>query len=146
MNNMIHHNSTTTFAAEFEKAARNHVEKLTFNTRDEYIAWVKQWKEDYKNLVTTRRVYNYQWKASVACDPMHVKYFTNVLKGLPAVGPDFAVRVGKLNEQMYKEYSLRSYGRYSEKYLTWYLLVIRRASKIRADMCYKKAREEKVTA
>lgn len=142
MNNLIYRSSTTTFTAEFEKAARMHVEKLTFNTRDEYLIWVKQWKEDYKNLTATIRVSEYQWKASVACDPVRIEYFTNCLKKLPVVGPEFAIRVGQLNEQFFKEYGIRTYG--NVKYLVWYLLAVRKAGKLRSDLCYKKMREEKV--
>lgn len=40
----------------FNRAALAHVEKLTFNTRSEYLAWVKQWKEDYRCLSVARRI------------------------------------------------------------------------------------------
>lgn len=49
---MVYYSDAETFNA----MAAAHVDKLTFNTRDEYLVWVKSWKEEYRYLVAARKI------------------------------------------------------------------------------------------
>jgi hypothetical protein len=44
-------NHPNSFESDFNATASDFANILTFNTREEYLDWVKTWKEDYKAIL-----------------------------------------------------------------------------------------------
>jgi hypothetical protein len=130
-----------------------HADKLTFNTREEYFKWVKQWKEEYNNVVLHYRAYKLfsrshtsSWNGKAwVCTPLASKkalYRQAKQKELEAqTTMKEDELVAKLTERIKNEYNyVPQYSRYSFYTLLQYMLGVRRASKIRAA----KKREERL--
>lgn len=120
----------------FNRAALAHVEKLTFNTRSEYLAWVKQWKEDYRCLSVARRIerlnrYTTQPKidrANKLIEKLNVQCpnekYTEIVDRLANLS---------MPAQYRTDYGIKFlYWKPSTYNLLMYLLVVRKASKLRA--------------
>lgn len=134
-----------------------HAEKLTFNTREEYIEWVKQWKGDYNNVVLHHRIdrlfrrshvlgyvagkTQYQW---LPLTSQKAQYRQAKIKRLEAqVTMQENEIVDKLSAQIKNEYNyVRPYGQFECYNLIHYLLAVRKASKVRAA----RLREERLKA
>jgi hypothetical protein len=135
MNKLIYRNQELDFNALFMEAAMNHTTKLTFITREEYLAWVKQWKEDYKNIVHLYTIE--KWEHHPARLPERIKYFEDRVKALKAKPGFWAAevvtkRVEEIKQQILTEYSSMYVGRRLYA-VVMYLLVARKAGKIRAN-------------
>ena len=141
------------FATEDEINA--HAEKLTFNTREEYIEWVKQWKEDYNNVVLHHRI-DRLFRRSHQLKPHGDRYQWFPLTSQKAQYRQAKIKqletqvtmkeneiVDKLSAQIKNEYNyVRPYGRFECYNLIHYLLAVRKASKVRAA----RLREERLKA
>ena len=142
MNKLIYRSSNTNFNAEFARVAEQLSNNLTFNTRDEYLVWVKQWKEDYKNLANAIRNNRIALRYKSARKPERITHFKTLLEKAPNVSKEFYdIRITVLNNQLYADTGLRAYGNCA--FIAIYLLALRKASKIRAERCYqaRKAQE-----
>ena len=143
MNNLIYRSSNTNFNAEFARVAEQLSHKLTFNTRDEYLVWVKQWKEDYKNLTNAIRNNQVSWKLRAAKKPERIAYFKTISEKATDVPKEFYdVRITILNNQLFADCGFRAYN--SRTLIAIYLLVLRKASKIRAERCYQARKAQEV--
>jgi hypothetical protein len=123
---------------DFDSTVQAHVEKLTFNTREEYLLWVQQWKEDYKHILYLRKIE----KLGRFTLPDKIK---NAEKQIAIIESKFdRVKAKKiaveLQDKISKEYGLKFYWPLTTYSLIMYLLVARKASKIRAG----KKREERI--
>ncbi len=128
-------------AIEFEAAAKAHAEKLTFNTREEYLAWVKQWKEEYRYVSALRRIEKLQRFTLPDKIKKAEKQIEQIEKKIDPVKAKDILR--NITDRIEKEYGLkRQYYPWSTYSLIMYLLVSRKASKIRAA----KKREERIAA
>jgi murein L,D-transpeptidase YafK len=142
MNKLIYRSSNTNFNAEFVRVAEQLSHKLTFNTRDEYLVWVKQWKEDYKNLANAIRNNRFVWKHDMAKKPERIAYFKAKLdKAIDVPSTFYTERISALNNQLFADTGTRAYSDW--KTIAIYLLLLRKAGKIRAERCYqaRKAQE-----
>ncbi len=130
-----------------------HADKLAFNTREEYFEWVKQWKEEYNNVVLahrTKKLFDRSHKSywngkAMVTEPLTSKkalYRQAKQKQLEAqFTMDKDVLRMKLTERIKNEYNYApQYYQYSFYMLLHYLLAVRKASKIRAA----KKREERL--
>lgn len=143
MNNLIYRSSNTNFNAEFARVAEQLSHKLTFNTRDEYLVWVKQWKEDYKNLTNAIRNNRVSWKLQMAQKPERIAYFKAASEKASNVPKEFYdVRITMLNNQILADHGVRVYHNWS--FIAIYLLVLRKASKIRSERCYQARKAQEV--
>lgn len=115
---------------QFDAAVQAHVEKLAFNTREEYLLWVQQWKEDYRHMLFLRRVEKLKRftlkdnieKANRQIALLETKFDRVKARKLAA----------ELSDRIAKEYNRSFYSPLSIYFLIMYLLVARKASKIRA--------------
>jgi hypothetical protein len=131
--------------SEFLKVAEQLSQKLAFNTRDEYLVWVKQWKDDYKNLSNAIRNNTITWKHSVARKPERIAYFAAALAKVADVPSEFHKnRLLVLNNQAFADIGCRCYN--SRLFIAWYLLVLRKAGKIRAQRCYQARKAQEASA
>lgn len=136
MNNLIYRSSNTNFNAEFARVAEQLSHKLTFNTRDEYLVWVNQWKEDYKNLSNAIRNNRLRFKYDSAQNPAKLEYLKGKLDNAVDVSNDFYVkRIADLNNQLFNDTGFRSYENWHT--IAIYLLILRKAAKIHANRCYQ---------
>jgi hypothetical protein len=119
------------FILAFNNAVESHLSKLTFNTRDEYLVWVKQWKEDYNLLVTEykREFLTFQSQPRKREDKRLIA--ERRLAKLPPAQPEkLAATKDRIAKQLFAEHGVSTYG--SIYILLLYMLVVRRADKIRA--------------
>ncbi len=125
----------------FNRAALAHVDKLTFNTRGEYLAWVAQWKEDYKHLSAARKIERLnRYTTQVKIDRADKEIAKLETVYLPAKTAEIKDR---LTKRLETEYGIKfTYWKPSNYVLIMYLLVARKASKLRAA----KKREERIAA
>ena len=109
MHKLIYRDQTLEFKALFMEAAMNHIAKLTFTTREEYLAWVKQWKEDYKNIVHFYTIEKYN--SHPATTEERIKWYANKVDKLKARtgfwGENTSKkRIEELKAQIFKEYGM----------------------------------------
>jgi hypothetical protein len=135
MQKLLYRNDNDNFQALFIQTAMNHISKLTFTTRDEYLVWVKQWKEDYRNIVHLYTIKKYETHPTQLEE--RTKWYAdkaNHLKEKIGYWPlaDIAKRAEVINAQMSKEYGLYVYSN-NLYYTLLYLLMVRKAAKIRAN-------------
>jgi hypothetical protein len=135
MQKLIYRNQTLAFQALFMEAAMNHIAKLTFTTRDEYLVWVKQWKEVYKNIVHLYIIDKYGWRnAHCTTQAKREWYAAKADRERAKAGfwskEEAQVKVRALEDQIKKEYGMYVSGFYVD---LMYLLVVRKAGKIRAN-------------
>lgn len=124
----------------FQDAVEKHVEKLTFNTKEEYFSWVSQWKEDYKHISIRIK----QDKLSRFTLPEKVAKADEEIKRLDSISPDKTQQevIDRITKQLDVEYGIKfQYWKPSPHTIAMYLLVARRASKLRAGV---KMRENKL--
>lgn len=126
------------FMAEASKLS----EKLTFNTRSEYFAWVKQWKEDYNNVLAEYTRNKFCGRQQMCIRPEKIEYYKKKLAALPKLTGEQKLRL----EEIKREYI--TINGYSAMNLSWvsmysvlrHMYLIRKASKLRAG----KKREERL--
>jgi hypothetical protein len=137
MNNIIHGYDKTAF----DNAALAHVDKLTFNTRSEYLAWVAQWKEDYRFISATRKIS----RLSRYTTAPKIERANKLIEKINAEFPPekYTEIANRLTKQLEVEYGIKfTYWKPSTYNFIMYLLVARKASKLRAA----KKREERLAA
>ena len=137
MNNIIHGYSKEAFNA----AVAMHVDKLTFNTRSEYLAWVVQWKEDYRYISATRKISRLSRYTTAPKIDRANKLIDKINAQFP---PEKYTEIdNRLTKQLQDEYGIKfQYWKPSTYNFIMYLLVARKASKLRAA----KKREERLAA
>lgn len=120
---------------KFDNAVAAQVEKLTFNTRDEYLIWVKQWKEEYKYMVALRRDekldrFTLPDKIALAKKKsviLHSQFDPIKIKAIQS----------EINLRLHTEMKRTYYHQFGAYKLIIYLLALRKASKIRAGQKMK---------
>ena len=135
MQKLLYRTDNDNFQALFIQTAMNHVSKLTFTTRDEYLVWVKRWKEDYRNIVHLYTIKKYETHPTQLKE--RTKWYidkVNHLKAESGYWPlsDTVKRVKDIIAQMSKEYGcyVCSNNLYA---VILYFLMVRKAAKIRAN-------------
>ncbi len=117
--------------AVMNKLAEEYVQKLTFNTREEYLVWVKQWKEDMKIVTLYHTTTKYTFMKNGCKRVDKIDRYTNKLNKMPKLTEPQVKRADELMDQYFKDYNLSKYFK-SSHYLFWYMLILRKASKIKA--------------
>lgn len=132
-----------------------HAEKLTFNTREEYFEWVKQWKEEYNNVVLHYRINElfcrshsrtwdgkgWQWTPMTSKKALYKQERIKRLESQVTI-KETELR-DRLTARIKAEYNYApDYHQHSFYTLLHYLLAVRHASKLRAG----KKREERLAA
>lgn len=111
--------------------AEEYVSKLTFTTREEYLSWVKQWKEDVKIVTLYHTQIKYCGNRNACIRQEKIDYWQKKLDKLPSLSDEQKKRVDELMQQYLKDYNLKDWFK-SSHYLFWYMLIVRKASKLRA--------------
>jgi len=134
---LIYRNRTEAFSPIFIKIAMNHTSKLTFITREEYLLWVKQWKDDYKKISLLHRYQKLVHLRDISVRTEKIEKLNSQIQSilLKFPGIEFDVelnsRINTIKDQLYSEYKIRHS---SLKVILVYLLMIRKAGKIRANV------------
>lgn len=123
----------------FSDAVNKHVEKLTFNTREEYLDWVNRWKEEYRYLCLLRKIEKLQ-RFTLQEKIVNANKQVAILRSqFDHMKADEIIQ--RITKRISDEYGIkRTWGTWSIYSLILYLLVSRKASKIRAS----KKREERL--
>ena len=117
-------------AASLNLAARKHVDKLTFDTRSEYLAWVAQWKEDYRYIVTARRIEKlrrFTAEPKIAAASVRIKQLEATIDKNKLIEIE-----ARLGNQLSAQYNIWRPLFKSPYILAICMLVIRKAGKLRA--------------
>lgn len=132
MLNLIYKDNTWLFISRFNKCVESYdPSKLNFNTREEYLNWVKQWKEDM-NIVTYKHTKNkLSWKRDACVRQDKIDRYQSMVNNMPELTEEQNARYNTLMNQFLADYGLHHYFS-SSHYLVWYLLIIRKAAKIKA--------------
>jgi hypothetical protein len=133
------------FQAEVETEAARLSATLPFNTREEYLSWVKQWKEDYKAVWRSYQIEKYTAKYNACVNVNKVAYYKKKLESIPALTEQEQVSVKRCTENARELYKDKNPEKNAYRYdwtvvfttgywLVIFMLVQRRASKIRAKI------------
>lgn len=132
MLNLIYRNRTQPFVTWFNQYAESYdASKLNFNTREEYLDWVKQWKEDMKIVTITHSWERYTYKQGVCQLEEKIKKYQIKLDKLPVLTPEQINRYNVRMQQFLADYDLKPWFS-SSFYLVWYMLILRKAAKMKA--------------
>ena len=135
MQKLMYRNQTLEFRSLFMEAAMNHIGKLTFTTRDEYLIWVRQWKEVYNNIVHLYIIQKNERHAAICRTKERQDwYMARANRERAKTGfwtkAEEHIMVMELEDQIKKEYGMYVSGLLVD---IMYLLVVRKAAKIRAN-------------
>lgn len=130
---------TESFDSMFNRVAMNHTSKLSFTTKEEYLTWRKQWKEDYNKIVVLHKAESLYWKMTSCRVPEKVEYYTkkhNAIQPIAdAIKKDdvFMSRYRKYESEIREFYGWGPYWTISSYVMVVYMLIVRKAGKIRAN-------------
>lgn len=145
---------TNSYVENFNKLVKQQVDLLSFASKEEYLEWVSDWKKAYKDNSLLRRYQKINWR-------WNESHCTNVqLRAqLDKMGPSYlAIRnypekIERLNrwKARFVKDGYAGYGSTPNHDLSWdtlymahYLLVVRKAGKIRAQMDWLAKRDSMV--
>lgn len=135
---------TSSFEQEFLTEAERLISTLPFTTREEYLIWTKQWKEDYKAVWKSYLREKYNYKYSICKNPAKVEYYkkkldsVHVLTEVEQACVDRSISLAKSiylttkptdREYIYHWARIFDSSRY---WLIVFMLIIRKASKLKA--------------
>ena len=127
--------------AAFYAKASELSSKLTFNTREEYLAWAKQWKEDYKIALSGWKYEKFSRRLSQSILPEKISYYEKKVAASKLNEEQLArLEVIKTDYLKFMGHSLISLRWLSMYTVINHMYLIRKASKIRAG----KKREERI--
>lgn len=133
MKNLIYKTQDYNFNAIFMDYVHAYdSKKLNFNTREEYLNWVKQWKEDMNIVVYQHTRNKYTYKRDACVLPVKIAKYQSLLDKMPELTDVQKARIEVLKQQYLSDYNLPSYF-YHTTWLIWHLLIIRKAAKIKAN-------------
>ncbi len=146
MKTMIYRNrETTTFTSCFLYEAEQMANKLTFITKDEYLVWVKKWKEDFKIVERQHRIEKYTSMRDNCVLQTKIDYYQKKLDKVEDLTLDEATRYNVLMFEM-QQYSGMNHWFKCGYWLAVYYLVQRKASKLRAAAQWKIAKDAQLLA
>lgn len=146
MNTLIYRNKeTTTFTSLFNQLAVDYSSKLTFVTREEYLEWVKKWKEDYKIVDAHHKITKLSGCRDSCVLPKKIEMYQKRLDNIVDLTPEQLVRLKEIEAKYLIEFNLKPWF-ISSHYLVWYMLIIRKAGKLRAANQRELQQKNKVAA
>lgn len=114
---------SASFTERFNKTVEAFVGTLPFATREEYLAWVKQWRDDYGLFSLETRLKRFSRQTSP----------TNEARNQPRIDAICAKLAGTASADAKKRRLADSdLAYYTDHTIAVYMLAIRKASKIRA--------------
>jgi len=144
MHILIYRNEeTTTFISLFNQLATDYTSKLKFITKEEYFSWLKQWKEDYKIIDRKHKVDKFVWFRDHCVIQKKIELYQKRLDAIPDFTPEENARYAVLCDQYLSDFNLKPWFVLT-RYLVWYMLIIRTASKLRANSQWHILRAEKL--
>ena len=123
------------YQARFMQDAMNYSSKLAFVTRDEYLNWVKQWKEDYKLVLKAYVLDKLIVHQSACILPDKIARIQAKIDAIPALTAEETARLNELKTKFMVEHNR------DVKWMKWlslyeliqHMYVARKAGKIRAN-------------
>jgi hypothetical protein len=131
MKTLIYHTQPT-FASGFIYEAEQMMNKLSFITKDEYLDWVKKWKEDYKIVERQHKIEKYWLMRDYCATEAKKERYQKKLDKVQELTSDETARVATLMLELQKYADTGPWFK-SSYWLTVYFLVQRKASKLRAN-------------
>lgn len=132
MTTLIYRNKETdSFIELFNQLANDYASKLTFVTKEEYLAWLKQWKEDFKLVETQHKFEKWERMKSSCVLPNKIEMYERKLKSLPEYTAEQSKRLLEIQAKYLSDFSLKPWT-IASHYVVWYMLILRKAGKIRA--------------
>ena len=121
------------------------MDKLNFITKDEYLAWVKKWKEDFKIVERQHKIEKYTSMRDSCVLPNKKDYYQKKLDKIEDLTLDEATRYNVLMDEFRKYAGMNAWFK-SSYWLTVFGLVQRKASKLRAKSQWIAAKGEQLLA
>lgn len=132
MRTLINRNQeTTSFIEIFNKLANDYVSKLTFTSREEYLAWVKQWKEEFKIVEMQHKLEKWNGGKTVCVLPHKIDAYEKKLATVISFTPEQSNRLIDIQAKYALEFNVKPCFICSH-HLLWYMLIIRKSGKILA--------------
>jgi hypothetical protein len=146
MTTLIYRNKQTdSFIELFNQLANDYASKLTFVTREEYLAWRKQWKEDFKIVEIQHKFEKWDMMKSSCVLPRKIEMYEKKLKTLPAYTAEQSKRIIEIQAKYISDFNLKPWA-IASHYVVWYMQIIRKAGKIRAGKQRELQQKNKVAA
>ena len=131
MKTLIYRDSTTTFQSLFDKIAEDFSSKLKFTTKEEYLAWVKNWKFEMNILDRANRVMVYSFKRDACKKQSKIDNYQKKYDSVKVLTPEEEVVWGGVKFRCTQEADINIWQAHLTV-LIWYMLALRKAGKIRA--------------
>ena len=131
MKSIINRNYTGSFDAVFMENAVAFSTKLTFVTREEYLAWVKQWKSDCKLVERQHKIERYCGMRDHCITETKKNYYQKRLDTIPDLTVEERAQYDALMNRFRTETGMPTW--FTSSYcLVIYMLIHRKAGKLRA--------------
>lgn len=132
MHNLIYRNKEHAFnGLIYDHVLAYDANKLKFNTREEYLDWVKQWKEDMKIITHKHTLGCRTWKRDVCIRKDKIEKYQKLVDRMPKLTEEQNARYNARMNMFLADYELKNWFS-SSLYLIWYMLIIRFAAKRKA--------------
>jgi len=132
---MIYRNpALATFAQAFKSEATAFSTTLTFNTRDEYLVWVKQWKEDYKLVLRKYQISTFTYRRDHCVLESKKLHYQKRLDGIPDITTEDTEKYNAIVGRLAIQLGLPNWMVGNSYWIIIGLLILRKAGKIRAGI------------
>jgi hypothetical protein len=121
------------FMTAFMSEATAHASTLKFTTREEYLAWVKNWKEEYKVVERVHRIETLTGKRDRCILPRKIDHYQKLLDKVPDLTDIEKAKYHEVVGRLGIAFGLSSWMMSGSYWIVVAMLVERKASKIRAN-------------
>ena len=122
------------FASAFMSEAMAHSTALKFTTREEYLAWVKNWKEEYKIVEHKHKIDNLRQKRDRCVLQNKIDNYQKQLDKLPDLTEVQKAKYNEVVGRLAQAFGLPGWMSCNSYWIVIALLVERKAGKIRANV------------
>ena len=127
---------TTSFETTFNEVANEYANKLRFTTRMEYLVWREQWKMDFAIVERNYMKERYQSRINVCQRPEKIERYTKLLGDLKTLDAAEYAILNEIREKYIIDVNpwCKEIKYIGNRQLVYYMLVIRKAGKIRSKI------------
>jgi len=123
----------TPFMTAFVSEAMAHANTLKFTTREEYLSWVANWKEEYKLIERAHKIDNLCWKRDRCVLPNKIEHYQKQLDKLSDLTDAEKAKYNEIVGRLAQTFGLSGWMSRDSYWIVIALLVERKAGKIRAN-------------
>ncbi len=132
MKNLIYRGNAP-FMTAFMNEAVAHTSALKFITREEYLAWVKNWKEEYKIVERKHKIDSLCYKRDRCFLQNKIDHYQKQLDAIPDLTDFEKAKYNEVVGRLAQSFGLSNWMVGSSYWIVIAMLVERKASKIRAN-------------